>query len=68
MIDMAQADRTLRANQRQTLEVCETFRTRLRGTNDQEYQIYLSCANDGKGGDITRNGAPLLSYVEWLTT
>jgi len=42
------------------------WQTRQRGDNDSEYQIYLSCANDGKGGDITRNGAPLLSYDEWL--
>ena len=24
-----------------------------------DYEIYLSCADDGKGGDITRNGVPL---------
>jgi len=26
----------------------------------------LACADDGKGGDITRNGAPLKTYQEWL--
>ena len=66
MIDMAQADRTLRAKQGGNDKVFENFRTRLRGTNDQEYQIYLACADNGKGGDITRGGAPLLSYAEWL--
>ena len=40
--------------------------TRYRGANDSEYQIYLACADDGRGGDITRNGAPLLSYDDWL--
>ena len=30
---------------------CDTWQTQSRGTNDQEYQIYLFCANDGKGGD-----------------
>jgi hypothetical protein len=44
------------------------FQTQLRGTNDQEYQIYLHCANDGKGGDITRGGAPLKTYEEWLAS
>jgi hypothetical protein len=44
------------------------WQTQARGTNDQEYQIYLSCANDGKGGDITRGGAPLKSYDEWLAS
>ena len=44
----------------------ENWQTKARGSNDDEYQIYLACANDGKGGDITRNGAPLLTYEEWL--
>ena len=42
------------------------WQTKTRGTNDNEYQIYLACADNGKGGDITRNGAPLLTYDEWL--
>ena len=42
------------------------WQTQTRGTNDSEYQIYLSCADDGQGGDITRDGAPLLTYEEWL--
>ena len=42
------------------------FQTKVRGTNEQEYQIYLDCANDGTGGDITRNGQPLLTFDEWL--
>jgi len=46
----------------------QTIRTKLRGTNDQEYQIYLDCADDGNGGDITRNGAPLKTYDEWLNS
>lgn len=44
------------------------WQTQARGTNDQEYQIYLCCANDGKGGDITRGGAPLKTYEEWLNS
>ena len=46
----------------------QTIQTKLRGTNDQEYQIYLDCANDGKGGDIGRNGKPLKTYEEWLAS
>lgn len=42
--------------------------TRYRGSNDAEYQIYLDCADNGKGGDITNNGAPLKSYDEWLNS
>ena len=38
-----------------TLEVNAEWQTKARGSNDQEYQIYLSCADNGKGGDITRN-------------
>jgi len=48
------------------LEQKFNVRTKLRGTNRQEYEIYLHCANDGKGGDITRGGAPLLTFEEWL--
>lgn len=44
------------------------WQTQCRGTNDAEYQIYLACADDGKGGDITRNGAPLKTYEEWLAS
>jgi hypothetical protein len=38
----------------------------LRGTNKDEYEIYLSCANDGQGGDITRPGHSLKTFDEWL--
>ena len=48
------------------MEYNENYQTQTRGTNDAEYQIYLACADDGKGGDITRNGAPLLTYEEWI--
>ena len=43
----------------------EFWQTKGRGTNDQEYQIYLSCADNGRGIDIT-TGKPLLTYDEWL--
>lgn len=42
------------------------WQTPTRGTNEDEYEIYLSCADDGEGGDITRGGAPLKTYEEWL--
>lgn len=42
------------------------WQTKQRGTNEDEYDIYRTCANDGRGGDITRDGAPLLTYEEWL--
>lgn len=38
------------------------------GFDNYEYQIYLDCANDGKGGDITNGGAPLKTYDEWLNS
>lgn len=43
------------------------WQTKARGNNDNEYQIYLACADNGKGGDVTRSGAPLLTYDEWLS-
>lgn len=48
------------------LEYLEYWQTQTRGTNTAEYQIYLECANDGKGGDITNHGSPLKTYDEWL--
>lgn len=41
------------------------WQTQSRGTNEQEYQIYLACADDGKGIDIT-TGKPLKTFEEWL--
>ena len=48
------------------LQTLDTWQTQSRGTNDTEYQIYLTFANDGNGGDITNNGEPLKSYDEWV--
>lgn len=53
-------------NEQTTLEPRADWQTQARGTDRAEYEIYLACANDGNGGDITRNGAPLLSFAEWL--
>jgi hypothetical protein len=50
-----------------TLEYNEFWQTKARGDNDSEYQIYLSCADDGKGIDIT-SGSPLKTYDEWLNS
>lgn len=45
------------------------WQTKCRGTDDAEYQIYLACADDGNGNDITKNGAvPLKTYEEWLAS
>lgn len=52
--------------QDKNLERAEFWRTQYRGTNQAEYEIYLACADDGKGGDITRGGAPLKTFEEWL--
>jgi hypothetical protein len=50
------------------LELSADYQTQTRGSNDAEYQIYLTFADDGNGGDITRNGAPLKTYDEWLAS
>ncbi len=46
----------------------ERWQTAMRGTDEQAFQNYLDCADDGKGGDITRNGAPLKTFNEWLAS
>lgn len=43
----------------------KNWQTQARGTNEQEYQIYLDCADNGKGIDIT-TGKPLKTFDEWL--
>ena len=43
--------------------VSSTWQTQARGTNDQEYQIYLS-AVDSKG--LWLDGKPVKTYDEWL--
>ena len=49
------------------LERKEFWQTQYRGTNDQEYQIYRDCADNGDGIDIT-TGKPLKAYEEWLAS
>ena len=44
----------------------ELSRNRYRGSNCDEYNIYLACADDGKGNDFV-TGEPLKTYEEWLT-
>lgn len=49
-----------------TLETHDTYQTQSRGTLQDEYEIYLACADNGKGEDITRNGQPLKTFDEWV--
>lgn len=37
------------------------------GGDNQEYQIYLSCADDGRGNELM-TGKPLKTYEEWLNS
>lgn len=50
------------------LQYNEFWQTQTRGTNDNEYQIYLTFADNGKGGDLTNNDLPLKTYDEWLNS
>ena len=49
------------------LEVSADWQTKARGSNDNEYQIYLACADDGSGKDFL-TGRPLKTYEEWLNS
>lgn len=44
----------------------QTYAETRDGLLEDAYQCYLTFANDGQGGDITRNGEPLLTFEEWL--
>lgn len=43
------------------------LQTKLRGSNQEEYEIYLSCADNGEGIDFT-TGKPLKTFDEWLNS
>lgn len=44
----------------------EMNQTKMRGSNEQEYEIFLTFADDGNGLDITNQLHPLPSFDEWL--
>jgi hypothetical protein len=46
----------------------DDWQTKARGSHEDEFQIYLACADDGKGGDITRPGQPLKTFEEWMAS
>ena len=47
----------------------DDFETKVRGTNREEYGIYLSCADNGSGMDIcTGSTKPLKTFEEWLNS
>ena len=44
-----------------------SFQTKIRGSNKEEYEIYLACADDGNGMDITTGCTlPLKTYEEFI--
>ena len=45
----------------------EEIYSQRQGTNTEKYQIYLACAEDGTGIDIT-TGIPLKTFDEWLNS
>lgn len=45
-----------------------SWQTRQRGSNIDEYQIYLRCSDDGNGRDLNNGGQPLKTYDEWLNS
>ena len=49
------------------LDFDNDWQTKARGTNENEYDIYLACADDGLGNDST-TGETLKSFDEWLNS
>jgi hypothetical protein len=37
-----------------------------RGALADRFSIFLSCADNGKGGDKTNGGSPLPTFDQWL--
>ena len=48
------------------LQVNIKWQTKARGTNENEYEIYKTFADDGKGQDITNGFKPLKTFDEWI--
>jgi len=44
----------------------ENWQTKARGSNDQEYEIYLSAVDKDTG--LWLDGTPVKSYDEWLNS
>ena len=57
----------LRHEGRVIQEERDGFQTRTRGTNSQEYELYLDLVDDGNGNEST-TGRPLKTYEEWLAS
>lgn len=49
------------------LTLVNDSQTKVRGTNADEYQIYVDCAGDGNGNDKD-SGQPLKTFDEWLNS
>ncbi len=49
------------------LDYNENWQTKARGTNAEEYQLYLELSDDGSGIDIT-TGEPLKTFDEWMNS
>ena len=47
------------------LEYNQFWQTKSRGSLEDEYEIYLSCADDGTGHEIM-TGEPLKTFDEWM--
>ena len=43
----------------------EFWQTKTRGSDQDEFDIYLACADDGKGRELG-TGKPLKTFEEWL--
>lgn len=57
---------TLIHDNKEIATVRDDWQTRDAGLNDK-YQIYLCCADDGKGNDVF-TGEPLKTFDQWLNS
>ena len=51
----------------QELQYSQGWQTQTRGTNENEYELYLSFADDGTGIDFT-TGKPMKTFDEWINS
>jgi hypothetical protein len=58
---------TLKHEGKVVQEVRSDWQTQARGTNRQEYEIYIACVTDGGGIDVT-TGRPIKTFEEWMNS
>lgn len=65
-VSNAASRRQARFQASRTASPVSNWQTKMRGTNEQEFEIFCTFAPDENGNDSTKNGAPMPTFDEWM--